>query len=246
MLLRTVFWILCSGLMLLFAKPQKRWHFIHRIASTTNNLFCFADSKDPPPPPPHTQTDIRLFIYIVQSNQPQLQVSVKEGDILFSSRGKRALQFQRSCYLPSINVSSLNQNIIPQKPFTYVGHYLVSHTSLCFINLYNQILLEQIQTSLKCARALFGCRFWSCSALHVHPRKSKNLTSGWMKQEVFADVVQCLWLLLVWFLFVWFPHCLWTTNKKANKQAGSQRQINGLIDIERQTNRQTDSLLAYY
>lgn len=82
------------------------------------NSFCFVDSS-----------------YIVQSNQPRLQVSVKEGDIPFSSRGRRVLQFQRSCYLPSISVSSFNQNIIPQKPFTYVGHCLLSRTCLCFINL---------------------------------------------------------------------------------------------------------------
>lgn len=113
----------------------KTWHLIYRIA-LPQLISCVLLI-----PKGHPHPSLHIRIYIVQSNQPQLQVSVKEGDILFSLRGKRVLQFQRSCYLPSISVSSLNQNIIPQKLFTYVGHCLLSHTSLCFINLYNQILL---------------------------------------------------------------------------------------------------------
>lgn len=121
---------------MLYSQIHKNTQYLWN-SSTTAHLFCFVDSNPLHPP---------LHIYIVQSNQPQLQVSVKKGDILFCSREMRALQFQRSCYLPSISVSSLNQNIIPQKPFTYVGHYPLFHTSLCFTNLYNQILLQQILT----------------------------------------------------------------------------------------------------
>ena len=140
------------------------------------------------------------------------------------------LQFERSCYLPSNSVSSLNQNIIPQKPFTYVGHYLLSHTSLCFINLYNHILLEQLQASLE-VLGLFESRFESYSVLRMLLRKKpKNLTSGWIRGIAGSQTGRPHWCVPVHF-FISFCE-----TKKKNKSTARDRYIN------ESTDRQTDRL----
>lgn len=140
-------------------------------------------------------------------------------------------------------MSSLNQNIIPQKPFTYVGHYLLSHTSLCFINLYNHILLEQLQASLE-VLGLFESRFESYSVLRMLLRKKpKNLTSGWIRGIAGSQTGRPHWCVPVHF-FISFCDFLTVCarpernqKKTKKKQVNRQRQIYKWIDG--QTDRQT-------